>query len=269
MGYDEYIAYLDNQINAAKEKEANQIDPNTCYPRIQMDLHPVTSYNRDYLSFDADFYYDDKETSYGVYGNFTLDYLQNTEQKEALISKTIEAFFPAVNSKEKPLSQPSIIDSREMTELGNTRSGLAVSAIPRKDYSFVMRIRNTVYDVSPTWDFNEDLTKKISGDTKYNTYWQLYSPDGKNILFANEKTPAVLYMNEQNSSTKRLLYKYPGVGTMLNFYNDGEPYLIDSENRRIVLPQQGDKETEYMPYPIESPHIIAGSDDTFIFRKTS
>ena len=267
MGYDEYIAYLDNQINAAKEKEANQIDPNTCYPRIQMDLHPVTSYNRDYLSFTADFYYDDKETSYGVYGNFTLDYLQNAEQKEALISKTIEAFFPAVNSKEKPLSQPSIIDSREMTELGNTRSGLAVSAIPRKDYSFVMRIRNTVYDVSPTWDFNEDLTKKISGDTKYGTYWQLYSPDGKNIVFGNEKTPVVLYMNEQNSVTKRLLYKYPGVGTMLNFYNDGEPYLTDSENRRIVLPQQGDKETEYMPYPIELPHIIAGSDDTFYFQE--
>ena len=262
------IAELDKKIAAAKEKEAKQIDPNSCYPRIEMDLHPVTSFNLPYYSFTADFYYE-KGTSYGVYGNFNPDYLQNEKQKENLIIKTIEAFFPAVNSKEKTLSQPSIIDSRTMTELGNTRNGLSIAAIPRRDYSFVMRIKDTVYDVSPTWDFNEDLTKKISGNTKYNTYWQLYSPDGKNIFFANEKTPVVLCMNEQNSITHRLLYKYPGVGTMLNFYNSGEPYLIDSENRRIILPQQGDKETEYMKYPLELPHIIPGPDDTFYFQEDS
>lgn len=268
MNYYEYLAYLDNQITAAKEKEAKQIDPGICYPRLEMSLYPRTSYNREYYYFNADFYYS-KETIDGVSGNFTPDYLQTTEEKEKLILRTITAFFSAVNSKERTLAQPSIIDSREMTELGTTRNGLAVTAIPRKDYSFVMRIKDSLYNVSPTWDFNENLTKKISGETKYNSYWQLYSPDGKNIYFANEKTPVVLCMNEQNSITQRLLYKYPGVGTMLNFYNSGEPYLIDSENRRIILPQQGDKETEYMKYPIELPHIIAGSDDTFYFQEDS
>lgn len=265
MGYDEYIAYLDNQINAAKEKEANQIDPNTCYPRIEMNMFPTTKYKREFYTFGADFWFNN-EKSYGVYTDFNPAYLATPEEKETLIVKTIEAFFPAINPKDKKLASPSIIDHRTMTELGNTRNGLALSAIPRQDYSFVMRIKNDVYNFNSTWDITEDLTKKITGNSNATTYWQLYSPDGKNILFANEKTPAVLYMNEQNSITKRQLYKYPSMGTMLNFYNSGEPYLLDSENRRIILPQQGDKETEYMSYPTDLPQTLAGPDDTFYFK---
>ena len=265
MGYDEYIAYLDNQINAAKEKEANQIDPNTCYPRIEMNMFPTTKYKREFYTFDADFWFNN-EKSYGVYTDFNPEYLATPEEKETLIVKTIEAFFPAINPKDKKLDSPSIIDHRTMTELGNTRNGLALSAIPRQDYSFVMRIKNDVYNFNSTWDITEDLTKKITGNSNATTYWQLYSPDGKNILFANEKTPAVLYMNEQNSITKRQLYKYPSIGTMLDFYNSGEPYLLDSENRRIILPQQGDKETEYMSYPTDLPQTLAGPDDTFYFK---
>ena len=262
---DDYIASLDKKIAAAKEKEARQIDPITCYPRIEMNMFPTTKYKREFYTFDADFWFNN-EKSYGVYTDFNPAYLATPEEKETLIVKTIEAFFPAINPKDKKLASPSIIDHRTMTELGNTRNGLALSAIPRQDYSFVMRIKNDVYNFNSTWDITEDLTKKITGNSNATTYWQLYSPDGKNILFANEKTPAVLYMNEQNSITKRQLYKYPSMGTMLDFYNSGEPYLLDSENRRIILPQQGDKETEYMSYPTDLPQTLAGPDDTFYFK---
>ena len=265
----EYIQYLDEKIAAAKEKEKNLIDPNTCYPRLILKLKKDEFYDNEIYELKIGLYIND-EDYYGSRAEINPAYHKDATRRTHLIAKSIEASFPLIKGKSQKLSSPEIIDQRTMTELGTTRSGAAISVAPRSDYSFVMRSRDSIIDYSATWDVKEDLTKKINGSSKYTTWWEPYSPDGKSVLFANQSSPSVIYINEKNSLTGKVQYKFPSASSTLRFSQSGEPYLVDFINRVIYFPQRDGGQIRNMPFTLDRPvGIFCGSDDLMWFQTES
>ena len=252
--HEEYLKEIDNKITAAQEKEKSLIEPDTCYPRLVLE-------HRDYVEnlgwterhecrIDVRFYISYTDTGYDITTELNPNFFSDIEDKKQLIAKTITAFFPLTNKKNKKIKQAEFIDQREMTELGNTRSVNSLSIVSRNDFSFVMRVRNSICDYSPIWDVKDDLSKKIIGDTTSSTYWVPYSPDGKQIIFANQGTPSVIYVDENNSIKGRVQYKFPSTPVSLNFFPSGDPCLFDLYNRIIYLPQRSSGQINEMEFPL-------------------
>ncbi|MBO7640112.1 MAG: WD40 repeat domain-containing protein, partial [Treponema sp.] len=267
---DDYIADLDRRIEEAKEKEKKQIDPTTCYPRITFKLLTEESYSgTTNIEFEMN-YFIDSENGMDFRGEFGSGYLDTREKKAELCAKFIEAFYPYIsgNTQKKEYSAPEIIDQRTITEPDGSKNQSYINVAVRDDYSFIMRTKSSIADYSPTWDIKENLTKKIQGNTNYSTFWVPYTPDGKSILFANQSSPTVIGINEKNTITSRVQYKFPASSyTSLSFLSSGNPFLVDQANFKIYFPQKNGEKLPYMTYPVSIIYAIAsGPDDTICFH---
>ncbi|MEE3313870.1 MAG: hypothetical protein VZR56_06915 [Treponema sp.] len=270
---DKKIADLEKRIKEAKEKEKNLIEPSTCYPRVELKIETDENwYNEDKTIKIELTLCTDSESTRSFSAELTFVFIKDRKDKIDLCAKCIEACFPMIVSSESgakssALSSPEIIDRRTMTELGGTRSGYSVSVAARDDYSFVMRAKDSIIDYSPTWDVKENLTKKINGSSKFSTYWETYSSDGKTVLFANQGTPSVISVDEKDAVSGKVQYKYPSSNSTLRFFQSGTPYLVDLLNKKIFLPQK-DGRLSQMDIPISmADSIMAGPGDTICFQK--
>ncbi|MBP5359453.1 MAG: transglutaminase domain-containing protein [Treponema sp.] len=265
---EEEIADLDRRIKAAKEKEKNLIEPSTCYPRVLFKVDTKEDWRGNVsvqISMNLQM---DAETDRIFSAEFESNYISSKKDKINLCAKCIESFFPAIINSERTSesSRPEIIDQRTMTELGGTRSGNSISVAARDDFSFVMRAKDSIIDYSPTWDVKENITKKINGSTKLSTYWVTYSSDGKTVLFANPGPPSVISIDEKDTVSGKVQYKYPSTNSTLSFFNSGNPYLVDTLARKIYLPQKDGRLLE-MEFPLRmTDSIKAGLDDTMCFQ---
>ena len=269
MNESEYTEYMDKRIAEAKEKEKNLIDPLTCFPRVILKLEKDDFYDGTIYELNIN-YKASQEEYYSQMVRINPVFHKNPEGVSDLLAKSIESVFPLVCGKSQKKQSPEIIDQRTMSELGSTRSGAAISVAPRSDYSFVMRMRNSIVDYSATWDVKEDLTKKINGGSSYTTFWEPYSPDGKSVLFANQSSPSVIKMSEKNSISGKVQYKFPAASSTLRFFPSGEPYLLDKINKVVYLPKRDGGQLYNMPFALIMPSaIMCGPDDILWFQGES
>ncbi|MBO4318959.1 MAG: hypothetical protein J5857_00630 [Treponema sp.] len=267
---DDYIADLDKRIEEAKEREKKQIDPTICYPRVTFKLLTEESYRgTTSIQFEMN-YFLDSENSKDFRGEFDSGYLDTRKKKAELCAKFIEAFYPYISGKtqKQEYSAPEIIDQRTVTEPDGSKNQASINVAVRDDYSFIVRTKSSIADYSPTWDLKENLTKKITGNTNYSTFWVPYSPDGKSILFANQSSPTVIGVNENNAITSRVQYKFPSSSyASLSFLSSGDPFIVDQANFKIYFPQKNGEKLPYMTFPVSIITAIAsGPDNTICFH---